>query len=568
MIREALLHLPGTEYAYGINDTTIVLRLRTAKNDCTCCTVYYGDRMCNINDFSLKSQAMKKVASDELFDYYESVLDNCVPRVCYYFMLESKGQKLYYISDEFFSVALDDRGRFYQFAFNRREDMVTIPQWAQEAIIYQIFPDSFATGRKQMNYPDKRPQQGYGGTLKGITENLDYIKLVGANCLYLNPIFKAGAYHRYDTIDYYKIDEHLGTKEDFIELVSECHKKGIRVILDGVFNHTGIDFEAFKDVREKGIDSEYKDWYYDVEFSDKQVAPVKYATFGYYGGMPKLNTGNPEVEKYFLDVATYWIKEADIDGWRLDVANEVNHGFWRKFREEVKRIKPDAFLIGEIWEDSREWLRGDQFDSTMNYRFIYLTGDFFLNRYVNADTFAEHIDKMLMRYADPVSKVQMNLLDSHDVSRFLSSCNGNENVFRLSMAFLLTFVGTPSIFYGDEILMSGVTEDEYRKPMIWNLNNLQESMREYISSLCKIRTENPAFTDGSFKCHKTGYDDLFMFERKLGNDIFLVTFNRSDRDIEFKLPDEYKQYGYREILDVNNGNVFKKESVSIINIKV
>ena len=196
-------------------------------------------------------------------------------------------------------------------------------------------------------------------------------------------------------------------------MVAICHRNHIRVILDGVFNHCGSDFFAFKDVLTYGSKSRYYDWFYDMPEPVCYKDPPDYATFAYVKEMPKLNTSNPQLEKYLIDVGTYWIREADIDGWRLDVANEVNHDFWRHFKTAVKAVKPQFFLIGEIWEDAGVWLLGDQFDSTMNYRFSYLCKDFFATRTMTVSEFDAQMHKMIMRYPEQVSLVQMNFLDTH-----------------------------------------------------------------------------------------------------------------------------------------------------------
>ncbi len=564
MHKEAILHIPDSAYAYAIDEKTIVLRVRAKKNDLTSCTVCYGDRVSRSKILPVTECSMEVVSSDSLFDYFECTIKNCYPRVCYYFILESKNEKLFFYSDDFYKNAERDRSEYYQFAFIRREDVVTVPNWAKSAIIYQIFPDSFATSEKLIVKGNSTDERCNGGTLKGITENIDYIKSLGANCLYINPIFKARSYHRYDTTDYYEIDEHIGTKEELKDLVKKCHSNGIRVLLDGVFNHSGIDFKPFKDVIENGEKSIYKDWFYKLEFPVKVETPPNYMAFAYEKKMPKLNTGNPEVEKYFIDVGTYWIKEADIDGWRLDVANEVNHGFWRNFRQAIKNAKSDAFLIGEIWEDSKEWLRGDQFDSTMNYKFINLSTDFFADGTKNSKQFGEKINAMLMRYATPISEVQMNLLDSHDVPRFLTKCGGSPEKLRLAMMFLLTFVGTPSIFYGDELLIDGLTESEYRRPMCWNPDSRQKDMKEYITKLCHIRTDNKAFTSGIFRIIDSGDDDVLMYERQADNQTFVVVINRGNSDWKINLPERLKGRKYEMMFSYKNENVIGAMSGNII----
>lgn len=567
MQKEAILHIPESSYAYALDEKTIVLRLRAKKNDLLSCTLFYGDRVCIKEKIEMTECKMNVVSTDSLYDYYEYTIENCYPRVCYYFLLKSKNETKYYFSNDFYDSPEYDRSRYYQYAFVRREDVINVPQWAKKAVIYQIFPDSFASSYRSISNKNVSDIRCNGGTLKGIIDNIDYIKNLGVNCLYLNPIFKAKSYHRYDTIDYYKIDENIGTNDELKNLIEKCHSNGIRVLLDGVFNHCGAEFFAFKDVVENGQKSKYKDWFYQLEFPIKYQDPPNYISFAYEKKMPKLNTGNPEVEKYFIDVGTYWIKEYDIDGWRLDVANEINHGFWRNFRKAIKSAKPDALLIGEIWEDAQEWLRGDQMDSTMNYRFINLCNDFFAAKKISANSFADSLNSMLMRYPTPMSQIQMNLLDSHDVPRFLTRCSGDINKLKLAMLFMITFVGIPSIFYGDEVLISGKTESEYRAPMRWNPSESQLGMIEYVSKLIKIRNSHSSLTNGKFTNINTDNSDTLIFERKNNEETLLIIINNGNKDYKISLIDKYKEKNYSIIFSENqNTNYCSSMSGMIISI--
>lgn len=567
MQKEAILHIPDSSYAYALDEKTVVLRLRVKKNDLSSCTLFYGDRVCIKEKIEMAPCEMRVVSTDNLYDYFECTLENCYPRICYYFLLESGDKKLYYFSGGFYDSVDYDRSLYYQYAFIRREDLINVPDWAKQAVIYQIFPDSFATSYRSISNKDVLDLRCNGGTIKGIIDNIDYIKKLGVNCLYLNPIFKAKSYHRYDTIDYYSVDENIGTNDEFKELVKSCHKNGIRILLDGVFNHCGADFFAFKDVCKNGEKSIYKDWFYQLEFPVKYKDPPNYMAFAYEKKMPKLNTGNPEVEKYFIDVGTYWIKEYDIDGWRLDVANEINHGFWRNFRKAVKSAKSDALLIGEIWEDAQEWLRGDQFDSTMNYRFMNLCNDFFATGSISATIFSQQLNSMLMRYSTPMSQIQMNLLDSHDVPRFLTKCSGDIDKLKLAMLFMLSFVGIPSIFYGNEVLISGETESEYRSPMRWKPSNSQLKMIDYVSTLIKIRNSHSTLTDGTFICIDTGDENVLAFERKNSEESLLVIINNSYNDYKLSLPHGYSQKECSIVFSENSStNTCKAMSGMIISL--
>lgn len=562
---EAIMHIPLSQYAFALTERTLVIRLRTGKNDVRRCELFYGDRVHPTNPIQVFSISMKKVASDALFDYYEAELVSDYTRVCYYFYLEDESTHYYYYGQQFLEKPGEDRTEYFQFPYIRREDMAIIPDWAKDAVMYQIFPDSFATEKgsiaqqpiEKMNHLKERSSTLNGGTLKGIEANLNYIEELGINCIYLNPIFVAGEYHKYDIMDYFDVDPCFGTKQDLKELVAACHKREIKVILDGVFNHCGAQFFAFKDVLEKGEMSPYKDWFYSLKFPIEFTTPPNYEAFAYVKEMPKLNTGHPAVIDYFCKVGTYWLQEADIDGWRLDVANEVNHDFWRAFRKAVKAIKSEAFLIGEIWEDSEVWLQGEQFDSTMNYRFTNLCREFFAKGSMSVTAFNYGINQMLMRYQRQVTYAQMNLIDSHDVPRFLHYAKEDERKLSLAALFLLTFVGVPSILYGDELLISGEKELEYRKPMIWHPNTREQKMIDYYKALISLRKSSKAFTSGTFKVIIVDEaKGLYVFERREETERFWVILANTPNEATYTIPAENNKwqvaFGNPETITENN----------------
>lgn len=542
---QAILHIPLSSYAFAMDEKTLVIRIRTAKNDIKKCELFYGDRCCPYEPIEVTEIEMKKVASDELFDYFEVEIENSFTRVCYYFRLSDETTTKYYSANGIKDEIVTNRNQYFQFPYIRREDIPDIPDWAKDVVMYQIFPDSFASSKREITGDPRNvslsngmvSKSHLGGTLLGIMENLDYIEEMGFNCIYINPIFKALEYHKYDTMDYYEIDPCFGTKEQLIDLVKEAHSRGIRVILDGVFNHCGPGFFAFQDVLKNEEKSKYKDWFYKLSFPIEYKDPPNYETFAYVKEMPKMNTGNPEVVEYFCNVGKYWIKEADIDGWRLDVANEINHNFWREFRKAVRSVKKDALLIAEIWEDSEKWLQGDQFDSTMNYTFSYNCKEFFAEQKITALEFDEKMEHMLMRYPRRVTQIQMNLLDSHDVPRFLSYCDGKEERLKLAIFYMLMSVGIPSIFYGDECLLSGMTEIEYRRKMDWT--NSHEDMKAYIKKWIQERKLHKALTRGNYKMIEA-VNGAFVFERTYKEEKIIVVINNSNEEYEFKLKEEWQ----------------------------
>lgn len=556
----AILHIPLSQFAYAQDEHTICLRLRAEKNDLKQCCVFYGDRVAYENPIPVKKVEMKKVAEDELFDYYEAIIRDKYTRVCYYFTVDDGINRFFYYERGFDTEITDNRTEFFQFPYIRREDIIRMPTWAENAVMYHIFPDSFADGHRHLSEEKKEvmleeeivSRVVRGGTLKGIEQNVDYIAGLGINCLYLNPIFTASSYHKYDTINYFSVDPCLGTNEDLKELVMACHEKGIRVILDGVFNHCGAGFAAFRDVLKRGKQSQYYDWFYDLPENVEMKDPPEYEAFAYVKEMPKLNTGNPEVVDYFVSVGKFWIEEADIDGWRLDVANEINHDFWRKFKKAVRSVKPDIFLIGEIWENAQCWLMGDQFDSTMNYPFSYLCRDFFAENKLNVSEFDAQLHGMLMRYPAPVNRVQMNFLDSHDIPRFLSYCIGEQKKLELAMFFMLMMVGIPSVFYGDELYISGQTEKAYRSAMPWQ--NVESGFYSKLKSWIALRKENDAIRYGDFVTrYVDDENNVYFFERTDKKQRILIGINNGSKSVEVSC----RRMGYEMVTDLLSGEEFR-----------
>lgn len=505
--REAVLHIPLSNYAFANSEHRLTIRIRTQKDNVSACTLYYGDRACPATPVVFEEIQMEIKARDEFFDYYEATFETPYTRVCYYFKLQNEGEWTYYYSERFSNELailyferniMEERSEYYQYPYILRNEIPDVPAWFKKAVVYNIFPDSFVgeesgslTQPKEVILENgKVCRSRLGGTLKEVIKNLDYIQALGVNCIYFNPIFAAGEYHKYDTIDYYHIDPCFGTNEEFKHLVEEIHKRDMKIIIDGVFNHCSWEFFAFEDVMEKGENSKYINWFYDLKFPVRRPQSEKekpgYACFAYEPKMPKLNTSNEAVQKYFANVGTYWIRKYHIDGWRLDVANEIDRNFWRKFREAVKKENEEAILIGEVWENAESWLRGDIFDSTMNYEFRRICRDHIIGDNKNAITAAKQLEQMRLRYPTNLVNGQLNLLDSHDVPRFLSLCRGELGKWKLACILLMLFPGVPSLFYGDEQAICGMKENEYRNPMVWSQN---PQLYEFVQKIIEIRKE-------------------------------------------------------------------------------
>ncbi len=457
--------------------------------------VIYGDKY--ETGFPNRSK-LEWMGDDKNVQYYAVDIDVPTHRLKYQFELRAPSQAPVWFGESGFMDDPESGSPFFK-AYLCARDIYTIPAWVNHSICYQIFPERFANGNDALtplgavDWDDTpTPVSMHGGDLPGITQKLDYLADLGVNLLYLTPIFKAGSNHKYDTEDYFQIDPQFGTVEDLRTLVRSAHKLGIRVMLDAVFNHCGFRFAPFQDVIKRGKASRYWDWFF-VEGSRVDVQAVNYETFAIKSRyMPKLNIANPEVEQYFLKVAAYWIETCDIDGWRLDVANEIDHVFWRRFRETVKQIKPDALIVGEIWHDSSAWLRGDQFDSVMNYPFREHVLDLFIHRRITPSEFARRMTTLRFQYPRQANLAMLNLLGSHDTERLLTLAEGDIDAVVMAMVYQLTAPGIPMIYYGDEIGMEGGPDPLCRAGMRWSLNQQHQPLRRIVKHLTDLRKSEPA----------------------------------------------------------------------------
>lgn len=484
-----------SEYAFALDDTHYIFLLRTGKGEAESVRFYYADRAVMTPKLQFAPRPMEKFRTDRYFDWYEIRLETRFERIAYYFELQNGVETLFYYGDCYEMAGTPTRADYFQLPFNHRADRFAAPAWTRDAVVYNIFPDSFAAGKRLA--PNGAPPCR-GGTVRGVTENLDYIASLGFNCIYLNPIFAARSYHRYDTLDYYRIDPHMGAEDDLRDLVRRAHALGIRVILDGVFNHVSSDHPFFRDVLEKGRASRYYSCFYALPETPRLPAAGElpgYTCFSYVADMPKTNTADPFLRQYFCDIGAYWVRKFDVDGWRLDVANELDDGFLRAFRASVKAAKSDALIVGEVWENAAHYLGGDMLDSAMNYDFRRYCRRFFAEQTVDAETFDTNVSTLLLRYNENALFAQLNLLDSHDVSRFLSLCGGKTERMELAVLLQMTFPGMPCVFYGDEKGLCGESEPGYRRPMEWDASSpLEEVYRRMIA----LRKTHPALRYGSF----------------------------------------------------------------------
>ena len=420
---------------------------------------------------------------------------------------------------------------------------VVVPSWVKDAVFYQIFPERFANGDPSNDPPGTEPWGGvpksrnyFGGDLQGIIDRLDYIASLGVNALYLNPIFESKSNHKYHATDFLKIDPHVGDDATFKQLVDGCHARGIRIILDGVFNHTGVEFFAFEDLKKHGALSRYAKWYNVYSFPVAPPNEPNYECWWGYGNLPKLMTHNPEVRDYLFKVTEHWMR-CGIDGWRLDVPNEIPHTFWIEWRKLVKSINPEAYIVGEIWDDAGPWLQGDQFDAVMNYRFRKACLDFFVLRKKTPGEFAAALDSITSSYPPEVNFAMQNLLGSHDTERLLTLCSGNTDIVKLAWLFQMTYVGAPMVYYGDEVGMTGGKDPGCRGTMIWDAGKQDHALLGYLRAAIGMRKEFTVLRRGSFDTlSPAGQETVFAFTRRHGDAMAVVILNNGQTQQEIDLP--------------------------------
>lgn len=467
---------------------------------------------------------------------------------------------------------------------------IDTPDWVRDAVFYQVFPDRFARSERVPKpgvYEawDAAPtHHGYkGGDLLGIAERLPYLADLGINALYLTPIFASASNHRYHTYDYLRVDPLLGGDDALRELLDAAHARGIRVVLDGVFNHTGRGFWAFHHVLENGAASPYRDWFHfsraalegrrpfrpypwptdrddapdepvpgmrDDALGDASFRRLGYRAWWGLEALPKLNTDNPEVRAHIFEVAEHWLRFG-IDGWRLDVPTEIQGaGFWEEFRRRCRAVNPEAYLVGEIWHTCPEWLAGDRFDAVMNYplgqAILGFTAQGHLDEGVvrrhheygrtvvrrDGAGFAAELERLDGLYDRAVTDVQLNLLDSHDSPRFRTMAGRDRASYHLAVLLQATLPGAPCTYYGDEVGVEGDHDPDCRRAFPWEESRWDRDALGWATAVFRIRHAQPALRRGDLRVAGTRGDALaFVRGAAAGGLAVLVAVNAGEHAV-------------------------------------
>jgi len=565
-----------------------------------------------------------------------------------------------------------------------------LPEWAKGIVWYQIFPERFANGdttndptaEKVFKNDSFIPQdwkvskwtsnwfeqaeweknlggkirdyifhRRYGGDIQGIIDRLDYLKDLGVGAIYLNPVFDAVSLHKYDGSTFHHIDINFGpnplgdelkikneipddqsnwiwTSADsiFLKLIEEVHNRGMKIIIDGVFNHTGIQFWAFQEIIKNGEQSKYKDWFIVKSFDDPTTSQNEFDYKGWWGTkfLPEFNrTENdlhPGPKQYIFHSTLKWMdpnNDGDpsdgIDGWRLDVAREVPIGFWTDWRRLVKFINPNAIIVGELWGLSPDFVsENGVFDALMNYNFAFAINDLFIanKKQIKVSEFIEKLKAIDLTYPEQYLYVLQNLVDSHDTDRLLSMIVNSDRGYdrdadernpnyspakpdsihyeaqKLIVVFQMTYRGAPMIYYGDEIGIWGADDPHDRKPMIWDelkyddevvnkelgfdkgLGRYQVEQNKEILNFYKrlthVRKNNAALQKGTLNfLYSNDERKTFVFERKEKDNWFVIAFNLGDESDKISFYLDEQQISYEEILSGEKGSFFSKDKLGL-----
>jgi len=536
MEKSSLIHQSDSIYSFPISKDEVEIRLLTKKDDdIKKVELMYNDKY-KFHE-GVKTTDIHKTYSDDRYDYYIIKMKLKDLRFAYVFKITTYDDSVYYYSESGVTTKYDVTKGFYDFfqvSYINDNDLVLPSEKIRNRVFYQIFVDRFFKSKdndnERINLDWGNLVNRYtiaGGNLKGINEKIDYLTDLGINALYLTPIFESDSNHKYNIKDYYKIAKDFGDEEDLTLLVNKLHDKDILIFLDGVFNHISYDNEIFQDVIKNGNKSKYFNWFF-IHGDNLDLKKNNYERFADDLGMPRLNLNQNEVQEYVIDVCLYYVKKYHIDGLRLDVSDEIPHYFWIRLKRELKRVNKDFILIGENWHNASSFLNsGYEFDSIMNYCITKELLNFVAWRKYSPLDFKNHIISDLMRYKTNINYNMFNLLSSHDIYRFINECNKDVDRFLLGYAFIFMHIGSPCVYYGDEIGLEGNFDPDNRRCFIWDEDKWNKKIRNTIKDLIKFHKDSKI---NEFDYNIDVLDDLVVVRRTKGNEEYILYMNLSGSD--------------------------------------
>ncbi len=517
MILETFEHRAVEPFISQRENGKVEVTFKVGKNKIKNATIYYGDALglYIAGKWFRKEEKFVKGGEATFGEYWSTTMEHFTKRYRYAIELESHEGEKYLIGEVGLLKSKDEinqEGNGFTFNYWNEEHFLRTPDWYRETNWFQIFPDRF---NKIGNEDDRfakwenmnpKSHELYGGNIRGIIDKLEYIKSIGFTGLYLTPIFESNTSHRYNTKDYYKVDPVLGTEEAFQELIDKAHSLGMKVMLDSVYNHIGSQSEIWQDVLTNKEKSKYKDWFWINDFNNlKQVEDYEdgefqdkypYETFSFVPEMPRLNWNNPEVVKYLLDATEKWTKFG-IDGWRLDVSFIPSYPFWREFKKCVLHLNPNAVIIGEVWWDSINYLRGDMWHGVMNYPLRKIIIEYAQSNQDKKakERFVNRFNENSYMYTPEQQWGMFNLVSSHDIIRAITLFDNDVEKFKLAIEMLFVMPGSTSTYYGEEIGLEGQHDPDNRKPMPWGSarHDLKDFYQEQCKSKVQITKETPIF---------------------------------------------------------------------------
>lgn len=504
-------------------------RIRTRANDVQKCWLHTRSATGQI-----AKHAMTPAGEDELYATYSAEVAHQKGKPLQYWFTVEDGEQ---------STTIDRNGASETATPNafeigaKNQPIFEVPNWVEDTVFYQIFPDRFENG-DPTNDPEgtvawnSEPKfyNWFGGDAAGVVKRMDHLKKLGVNGVYINPVMTANSNHRYDPCDYFKVDPSFGTNDEFIKMVSKLDRSGIRVVLDQIYDHCGTKFGPFMDVLKNQEKSAYRDYFFIKQYPVEVRQNPPYA--GWFGTewMPKLNLNNAKLKNYLLDSTTFWMKNAKLSGWRLDVADEVPEWFWKEFRQHVKQISPKSWIVGEVWSDARRWLGGDQWDASMNYPFRAHCLSFIAKGTAKPSHFLNGLMQVWNLYVPQVSRNQLNMLSSHDTARFLTEAGNDRRLQKLGAAVQMTWPGSPSIYYGEELGMQGKHDPDNRRGMQWQLANDQNDMLNWYKRLIQLRKNSPTIRKGKPRSVKAfDGENVAVYAVDYQGQTVMTLINRSEK---------------------------------------